>query len=170
MLEETTTFSPAIIGRGFTVCLEGSMGGTNGTNFFTVQDREVHAVDITNRTNPGNTDVIDFVSPICDSCSCVQKYTNIPEIANMLSTDLEETGFASFIVTMFVKRGTDRGNSDARLCYGLRNRFVVFLMVREILSEDQEPLSFGITLTSALPYRVTRTFDLPTSELMLEGG
>ncbi len=153
--------SEAIIGRGTAICLEGSIGGTNGENFWTVGDSTVSATDITNLTNPGNSnEVLNFTDPICDTCSCYQKYSRIPAVASMLSGDLQETGFASFIVTMFVIGNTDSVNINNRLCYGLQNRFIAVLMVKEVTRGSQGPLNIAITVTSAYPFRLTRNFNL----------
>lgn len=117
------------------------------------------ATDISGLTNHGNADIINSSRPVCDVCACYHKYLANDSIRSIIDADLERTGFASFIVTMFVSDATTDVNVRARLCYGVTNRFLSVLIVKEVVG-TRKKVDVGFTITSELGKSTTRSFNL----------
>ena len=153
---------PHIVGQVATVCLEGTIAGAGSPSFWTVDNTIVNTTDITNLTNPGNSDAVNWVEPLCDACVCLGRYTQVPQIAHMISTDLETTNFSALLVTMF----TQNVNTESRVCHGFRNRFLAILTLRNVLNSSGGPLDIDVTLTSSLGRTRTSNVDIKTSKLL----
>ncbi len=153
-----TASPPVIVGAQHDICLEGNTGGTNGTNFWTVGGTTVNAVDISEIVNADNT------RPLCDICSCYDRYISIEAIGRRIREELDRTGFAAFIVTMYQLDGVDSVNRRSRECYGLPNRY---LFVLRIQSVEGVQVDISSTITSAQNKSTTKHFSLTTGESTL---
>lgn len=158
--------SPAIIGVAYTICLEGNSGGTGGNNFWTFDGTSVSALDISGLTNHDNANVSLQTPPLCDICSCYARYLSVGGIGRRIEAELERTGFAAFVVTMFQVDGVVSVRN--RLCYGVPDRFLSVLTVHSIQRArqgDQADVSFSIT--SADNRTTTKHFNVATSKLVI---
>ena len=153
---------PAVIGKNASICIQGNMGDTNGDNFWTVGTDVIAATDITNLTNPGNSDVLNPIPPLCSRCSCASEYLKTEAINSTFREDLERTGYAAFVVTMFLNVETEQFIVQGRMCYGVRNFFMMYLEVEEVVSV--EPLHVSVTVTSAESQTSSREITWITSK------
>lgn len=156
--------TPAVIGAAHEMCLEGNTGGTNGTNFWTLDGSCVNAIDISDLTNEGNSNITHPTSPLCDICSCYKKYLSVGGIGQRIGVELERAGFAAFIVTMYQLDGVATINVKSQLCYGVRNRYLSVLLVRSVGSSEGGQTNVSFTITSAEDLSTTKRFNLATSE------
>lgn len=138
----------AIIGTRYTVCVVGDVAGSNGTTFWTVDGVIVNAIDVSDQTNPGNSDAVNYASPICEMCSCNGTYLNEGAIQNLVDQELEQSNFAAFIVHMFVMDGTVGFNFRGRLCYGVPNKFLSVLVMK--VTGRERKVNVGFTVVSAM--------------------
>lgn len=148
------------IGTRHTLCIQGTTGGTNGSNSWTVHipgGGVVSAVDVSEEANS------DPASPRCDTCSCSEEYIeSVPSIGQRVESALESTGFAAFILTIYENEGVASINVRSRLCYGVPNRYLSVLVIREVSVEGGIPISFRVT--SAQNRSAVKNFTLPTGE------
>lgn len=158
----STPSSEAVIGRAYETCLEGNSGGTNGNNFWTFDGTHVNSIDISGLTNHGNSNITHPTPAICDICSCYKEYLSVEEIKQRVEAELERTGFASFLVTMYQ---LDRVVSpESRLCYGVPDRFLSVLMIRSVRGAPGGQAEASFTITSADNRATFKPFRVPTSE------
>lgn len=166
----------SLIGARKVLCQHGDTGGTNGRNYWTVGDTKVPSFDISELTNHGNSDTTDPVAALCDSCSCsFTDYFSVNAVGSVIESDLERTGYASFIMPIFVFSDI---NSKSRLCYGVENRYVSVLVIGEVEGNDGDKVDVSMTVTSARNRSTTVTleqleiskWDFPTHVIRITGG
>ena len=136
----------SIIGAKKILCQYGDIGGTNGSNFWTVGVTKVPSFDISALTNHGNSNTTKPVAALCSSCSCSSDYLSVNAVRSKIESDLERTGFASFIAPIFEFEAL---TYMKRLCYGLENRYISVLVIEKVEGNDGDTLDVSITITSA---------------------
>lgn len=152
----------SIIGARKVLCQHGEIGGTNGDNYWTVGNTKVPSVDISELTNQGNSDTTEPIAALCASCSCgFSDYFSVSAVGSMVESELERTGFASFIVPIFVFNDI---NFKGRLCYGLENWYVSVLVIGKVEGSDGERVGVSVTVTSAQNRTITAPNQLEISE------
>lgn len=157
----TIPSDPAIVGTPHNLCLEGISGGVSSANW-TLDGTSVVAIDISNLTNPGNSNVTNFVPPLCDMCSCFQKYRSVGGI----EAELKRAGIAAFVVSMYSLAGVAMVSERSRLCYGVRNRFLSVLLIESVARSEGGQATGSFMVTSAEnSFTISKQFTLQTSEL-----
>lgn len=126
----------------------------------------MNAIDISDLTNDGNSNITHPTSPLCDVCSCYEKYLSVSDIGQRIEAELEKTGFAAFIVTMYQLDGVSAVNVKSQLCYGVRNRYLSVLLIRSVRSSEGGQANVSFTITSAEEVSTTKRFNLATSKLI----
>ena len=147
----------AIIGTRDTVCVIGDSAGTNGSTFWTVDGKTVNAIDVSNLTNPGNSDAVNYTKPICDICNCHGNYFNEDAVRSVVDQQLERNNYAAFIVYLFIANTTIDLGFRGRLCYGIPNRFLSVLVIKEVDGTDRG-VGVDFTITSVRGRSETRHF------------
>jgi hypothetical protein len=155
--------NPAIIGAAHEICFVGGTGrNTISNNSWTLDTQQVDAIDISDLTNHGNSNITHSTPPLCDVCSCYKKYLSVEGIGERIEAELERTGFAAFFVTMYQLDGAV--NNASLLCSGVRNRYLSVLFVRSVaesLTGERADVTFSITPASS------KHFSLATGKLIL---
>jgi len=146
--------------------VKGNSDGTNGTNYWTVNGTTVWATDISKRANYQNFNITNHEPPLCEICSCYEAYLEVNGIQNMIDAEVAQTGFASFVVTMF----ESLLDLNSQLCYGVPNRFLSVLVIGEVegpaMAQDSHTLEVNFTITSESGRSVTRSENLTTGKLL----
>ena len=159
--------TPAIIGTSHDLCLEGTSGGVSKA-IWTLDSTRVVAIDISDLTNPGNSNIMNPTSPLCDVCSCYQRYLSVGDIGERVEAELDRAGIAAFVVAMYQLDGVAMVNEKSRLCYGLRNRYLSVLLVRSVVRSEGGQTGFSFTVTSAEnSFNTTKSFNITTGTCIL---
>ncbi len=164
ILHKENPYTVSIGTRGM-ICLDGTSGGTNGTNYWMINDIMINVTDISEFTGESTSYIAggNLRPAICSACSCFKKdYLEIDAVENVLESELEKTGYASFLVTLY-SVSSDLISAKARLCYGVPKMFISVLIMKEVRFMEN-PLDGQFTITSTRNISLSEDISIETGK------
>ena len=136
----------AVIGQNMSICIHGESDGTNGGNYWIVDEIHANTIDISEYSGENISNKVNPTNAICTQCSCHQEYFSVDAVSERIELELNNFGLAAFLVTTYNTDSLTEESARARLCYGVPNRFLSFLIINEIQGGERETnLTFHIT-------------------------